>query len=142
MTRPSVSIPKTLDIAPRLDQVGAALAWLRALAAEAQWPERAAFGLILSADEALTNIVTYAFGQVDIDRAVIRLTCFDVPQGFALRIEDEGGAFDPTLAVPGPEATSVEAAEMGGHGLRLMRHYLRSIHYAREGRLNVLTLVA
>lgn len=131
-----------LDIAPRLDQIDMALAWLRALAVEARWPERAAFGLILSADEALTNIVTHAFESAGVGQATIRLVCFNAPQGIALRIEDEGAAFDPTLAVPGPEAESVEAAEIGGHGLRLMRHYLKSIHYVREGRCNVLTLVA
>jgi len=94
-------------------------------------------------DEALTNIVTHAFGDSEGGReTLIRLACFDGPQGIALRIEDTGPAFDPTLAVPGPQAESVETAEMGGHGLRLMRHYLKSVHYTREGGRNVLTLVA
>lgn len=136
------STQKMLDIVPRLDEISVALTWLRALAAEARWPERVAFGLILSADEALTNIVTHAFGRAGSDSSVIHLACFDVPQGIALRIEDEGPVFDPTQAAPGPQAESIEDAEMGGHGLRLMRHYLKTIKYAREGHRNVLTLVA
>ncbi|WP_051237492.1 ATP-binding protein [Ottowia thiooxydans] len=142
MNSPSLGLSThALEIKPRLDQIGVALDWLRGLATLDQWPQRAAFGLILSADEALTNIVTYSFSEPADEAASIWLFCKHSSKEVALRIEDEGAFFDPTGALLGSHPKSIEDALPGGHGLRLMRHYLKSIHYAREGTRNVLTLV-
>ncbi len=134
--------PQVLQIKPHLDEIGVALTWIRELGVQCRWPERTVFGLALSADEALTNIVNYAFEVTEIDSASIRLVCFESGQGIVLRIEDQGKSFDPTLAVSLAEAESLDDAVVGGHGLRLMRHYLKSLEYARENGRNVLTLVA
>lgn len=133
---------RSFEIAPQLDQIGLALAWIRDIAKEAQWPERTVFGLTLSLDEALTNIVTYAFASGDVPASAIRLSCFLDAEDIVLRIDDEGVAFDPTLSNVRERAESLEEAEIGGHGLRLMRHYLKSIRYVRSEGRNVLTLVA
>lgn len=138
----SPSTPRMLCIAPRLDQVSLALTWLRKLGVDHHWPEKTTFGLVLSLDEALTNIVTHAVEEGGTVEGEIRLICLCEAQGIALRIEDNGIAFDPTQSILKPQADSVEDADIGGHGLRLMRHYLKSIHYAREEGRNVLTLVA
>ncbi len=142
LLNPLVSTANVLHIAPQLDQIDLALAWLRGLAREAQWPERTVFGLVLSLDEALTNIIHHSRSAQGRDTGQIHLACTCETQGIVLRIEDHGMAFDPTQATPKPQADSVEDAQIGGHGLRLMRHYLKSLHYAREGERNVLTLVA
>ena len=137
----SQSTPRTFEIAARLDQIDLALAWIREIADEARWPQHTLFGLTLSLDEALTNIVTYAFKPNVAPTSAIRLTCVCDAKGIVLQIEDEGVAFDPTLATPPARAETLEDAEIGGHGLRLMHHYLDAIHYERRGGHNVLTLV-
>lgn len=139
------SATHALEIESRLDQIEVALSWLRDLGAKQGWPERAVFSLVLSADEALTNIVAHAGGveQGDAMRSVptsVRLVCAVMPQELSLRIEDEGPEFDPTRVDPDQLPESLEEAAVGGHGIRLMHHYLKSIHYVREGRRNVLTL--
>ncbi|MET4580340.1 ATP-binding protein [Ottowia thiooxydans] len=130
-----------LAIKPQLEQIEVALDWLRGLATQHEWPERAVFGLILSADEALTNIVAHAGNEDDVEEATIRLICRHLPGEIVLRIEDQGRFFDPTGAESKPLAESLEDTDLGGHGLRLMRHYLKSLQYARQDNRNVLTLV-
>ncbi len=131
-----------LEIKAVLEEVETALQWLRELAKLHHWPQRTSFGLVLSADEALTNIVTHTAKANHVNGAVVRLACSQSTSEIALRIEDEGLQFDPTMSVLRPTAASVEEAEVGGHGLRLMRHYLKAVHYSRENDRNVLTLIA
>lgn len=114
--------------------VADALAWLEALAERHGWPPRLQFTLTLCADEALTNITTHA------QAPRLRLECGATAHGVALRIEDDGPPFDPTAQAAPALAASLDDAQAGGHGLRLMRHYLRQMLYRRDGERNVLLL--
>jgi serine/threonine-protein kinase RsbW len=58
----------------------------------------------------------------------------------ALCIEDDGVPFDPTAQESPALATSLDEAHVGGHGLRLMRHYLHRMLYRRAPDRNVLLL--
>lgn len=40
-----------------------------------------------------------------------------------------------------PLAATLDDAEIGGHGVRLMQHYLHDLRYTRDGDRNRLTLV-
>ena len=59
-----------------------------------------------------------------------------------LIVMDNGVPFDPTARQPRELDASLDDARIGGHGLRLMRHYLRDIRYERTDGWNRLTLVA
>ena len=119
--------------------VASALAWLEALGAQHGWPPKALFALTLCADEALANVASHA-RRADGQSAQLWLACGPTPGGLALRIEDDGEAFDPTVQASPQLASSLDEAQIGGHGLRLMRHYLRHLLYRREGLRNVLLL--
>lgn len=118
----------------------AAIAWIEALGETQQWPPKTGFALTLCADEALTNIATYA-RQDSGAPAHISLSCGPVEGGWALCIADNGAPFDPTAQDSAALASSVEDAPIGGHGLRLMRHYLQALHYRRRQDRNELLLV-
>jgi len=142
----------TLDLVPDRNAIPAAIQWLETIAAREHWPQALIFPLIISMDEALTNIVSYAFRanhliQSD-DRTdnhttpcMIHLTCTLFFDRIEIGIIDNGAAFDPTKTVIRPVAQSVEQASIGGHGLRLMRHYLSKISYLRRDQRNHLTLI-
>jgi anti-sigma regulatory factor (Ser/Thr protein kinase) len=119
--------------------VASALAWLEALGERHGWPPKALFALTLCADEALANVASHA-RRADGQSAQLWLACGPTPGGLALRIEDDGEAFDPTAQASPQLAASLDEAQIGGHGLRLMRHYLRHLLYRREGLRNVLLL--
>ena len=133
---------ETLDLAARLDQIAVALAWLERLGESQAWPTRTTFALTLGADEALTNIITYGLSDEVYADERIYLDCTASTDRVVLRIQDGGPAFDPTAAQPGALAESLDEACVGGHGLRLMLHYLSDFRYVRESSRNVLTLVA
>ena len=140
--QPPSGAPDTLLLEPSVQGTASALAWLEALAERDGWPARTLFALTLCADEALTNVASYARAPQGQSPLHLRLECSRTPYGVALRIEDNGAAFDPTAQTSPALAPSLDEARVGGHGLRLMRHYLHTLHYQREGDRNVLLLGA
>jgi serine/threonine-protein kinase RsbW len=133
----------TLSLRPDDDPIGRALQWLEALADRDDWATKTRFGLTLSVDEALTNILAYAFKPA-VDgggEPVIELIYADNKRELSVEIADNGHAFDPTSLDIAEVALSLDDAEVGGHGLRLMRHYLKTFNYRRDGAWNRLTLV-
>ncbi len=136
------TLVSALQVGAELAAISDATAWLGALGAREGWPDALRFGLELSVEEALTNVISYGFAAVD-HAPQIRLEVYRQPHGrVAVRLIDNGIAFDPTgLPEPDP-AASIEEARIGGHGVQLMRHFLERLSYRRKGGKNELTLVA
>lgn len=118
-----------------------ALNWLETLAQRQHWPARTTFALTLCLDEALTNIVSHGI-LPDSAPTRIDITAQQDTTDIVLTISDTGPAFDPTQTQPPALATSVEHAGIGGHGVRLMRHYLKDMSYCRQHGRNQLKLTA
>lgn len=135
-----MQIIASLSLIPGPDAVGKALAWLESVAKRHGWPQKSAFRLSLCMDEALSNIVMYGFRGKP-EPGAISLAALKGPGLLGVDIVDDGIAFDPTLSVSPELASSVEEARIGGHGLRLMRHYLQDIQYRRESDRNHLRLI-
>lgn len=131
--------PERLAPGSGASAVAAALDWLEALAERQAWPAKARGALVLCADEALANIGAYA-RTASGEAAQLWLACGPSAGGLALCIEDDGTAFDPTTQALPELAASLDEARIGGHGLRLMRHYLRQLLYRRAHGRNVLLL--
>ena len=115
------------------------IAWLEEVGERESWPLKSVFALTLCADEALTNIVTHAKPGAG-DALHIQLLLGVLDEEFALCIADNGAEFDPTARESEQLAENLDDAEIGGHGLRLMRHYLQHFEYRRSAGLNWLLL--
>ena len=139
---PPLAGPDVFCPEPSLPGLASALAWLEGLAQRDGWPARTLFALTLCADEALTNLISYASAPAGGAPLQLRLECTRSCSGVRLSIEDNGAVFDPTAQASPALAASLEEAQVGGHGLRLMRHYLRALHYQRQNDCNVLLLEA
>ncbi|WP_238927706.1 ATP-binding protein [Achromobacter xylosoxidans] len=137
------SQPDTLDLVPDARAVASAIEWLEDIAERDGWSPKLSFGLSLSLDEALTNIVSYAFDDPLLapDPARVNLACRQDDEWISLEIIDNGRPYDPTKTAPPPLAATLDDAEIGGHGVRLMQHYLHDLRYTRDGDRNRLTLV-
>lgn len=136
------TLVSALRVGASIDDITEATSWLADLAESEGWPQAMRFGLELSLEEALTNVVSYGFAAVDHPPS-IRVECYRLPGGrVALRLIDNGIAFDPTSIMAPAQPASIEEATIGGHGVQLMRHFLESLAYSREGHENHLTLVA
>jgi len=100
-------------------------------------PERIA-ELEVCANEAVTNIISYAYDAPGSREIALHLV--SAGDGASLTIEDDGRAFDP-LAAPLPAApASLAAAAIGGLGIKLMRSMMADCAYRRSGGKNLFTL--
>lgn len=135
--------PSQITLYPDLQALAKAHQWLTHTMADKPWPQRQRFALQLSLDEALNNIVRHGFGAHSPLEPVIHLALTVAPPLVHLDIRDNGIPFDPTRHVPDKPATQLDDAAPGGHGVRLMQHYLHdfSYHYA-EGYNNLRLTVA
>ena len=109
--------------------------------------------LNLAAEEAVVNVMSYAYpegtrGEIEIG---LRITDGNLPAGlrvpnsgsriFTLTIVDSGVPFDPTAMADADTSLSAEERSIGGLGIHLVRRLMDSVSYERtaDGK-NVLTM--
>jgi anti-sigma regulatory factor (Ser/Thr protein kinase) len=96
------------------------------------------FVLDLCMEELITNVIKYGYDapaqrQIQID--------LSLQEGLLiLEIADDGKPFDPTR-IPEPDLDApLEERRIGGLGIHLVRNYVDSMEYKREGDHNITTL--
>ena len=113
--------------------------WVRAFARERELAIHFAHGLELALNEALTNIMSYAFHDGAQHEIVVELHA--QPDRIRVDVEDDGTPFNP-LTVPVEEPPeSLEKSRPTGRGITLMRSFMDELQYARRDGKNVLTMV-
>ncbi|MDQ0506283.1 ATP-binding protein [Xanthobacter agilis] len=143
MTPPAAgTLISALRVGADIESISQVTSWLADLAEREEWPMAMRFGLELSVEEALTNVISYGFDGIAHD-PVIRLEVHRMAEGrVAVELIDNGAAFDPTTLAEPEAVDTIDAAKVGGHGVQLMRHFLESLTYRRQGEENHLTMVA
>jgi anti-sigma regulatory factor (Ser/Thr protein kinase) len=101
-------------------------------------PAAVVYAINLSLDEVVTNVISYAFTDVQ-DHAIevrLRLDAGEIQ----VDVVDDGRPFDPR-DVPAPDLDApLEERGIGGLGLHIVRKMMDGLSYRREGSRNVLTL--
>ena len=128
-----------LVVANNFSELGRVSEWVRGFAHERGLAHRLAHGLELAVNEALTNIISYAYGDDAPHDIVVKL---DAQAGrIIVEVEDDGVAFNPLkVPVENPPA-GLEQARPTGRGILLMRGFMDELHYRHRGNRNVLTMV-
>lgn len=114
--------------------------WLSAALRQHQLPKELLFKFDLCANEAVTNIIFYAFPGSGDRRILLELGV--VPGAVSLTIEDDGIPFNPVEAPPHPAPTTLEDARIGGLGIDLIKHYMDRCEYERSDEKNRLKLTS
>jgi serine/threonine-protein kinase RsbW len=122
-----VSLRRTEEVAPLLDELTAALA-------DAGFSPEDCFAARLALEEAVVNGLRHGNGGDPTKR--VRVGYRVGPVALLADVEDEGPGFDPD-AVPDPTLPE-NRDRPGGRGLLLMRHYMTWVRY--RGRGNRVTL--
>jgi serine/threonine-protein kinase RsbW len=91
--------------------------------------------LSVSLDEALSNIIKYAYSDQHGHSILVRLAY--EPGGVAATVEDDGRPFDP-LSAPQPDLTSPDRDS--GFGIHFIKNLMDEVRYIREGGLNRLVM--
>lgn len=97
-----------------------------------------AFKINLALDEAMANVVSYAYPEGS--EGAITLTADKEDDTIVLRITDEGAPFDPTKEGDVDTTLSVEERPIGGLGIFLIKQMMDTVAYQRIGNKNVLIM--
>ena len=127
-----------VHLANRLEEIERLASVIEAFCVKHQLPDAVAFAFNLSLDELVTNVILYAFPDVQEHTIDVRLRL----EGGVLHAElsDDGRPFDP-LTVPPPNLDApIEERRIGGLGLHIVRELMDTVSYAHEGGRNVLRL--
>jgi serine/threonine-protein kinase RsbW len=96
------------------------------------------FRLRLCLDEAIQNAISH--GNASDPLKLVRLLVFRVPEGWEIRIADEGRGFDPGR-VPDPRTPDGLEKE-SGRGILILKEYMHGVRYYDGGRTLVLSLLS
>jgi anti-sigma regulatory factor (Ser/Thr protein kinase) len=111
--------------------------WLAEAARSRSIPEQLIERLDLCLNEALANVLSY--GGPTARAEAIRLSIQKTADHEAVvAVEDAGIPFDPTAAEAKPRASSLATAEIGGHGLLIIRSFADFVTYQHQNQRNVL----
>lgn len=130
---------RRLVVANSLSELGHVSEWVRGFAHERGLPHRLAHDLELAVNEALTNIMSYAYRDDARHDIVIELHA--QPDRVRIAVEDDGVAFNPLERRMEEPPASLEKARPDGRGILLMRRVMDEMHYLRRDNRNVLTMV-
>ena len=121
-----------------IKQVSQLEGWLETVSRELECPESLIPSLNLALEEAVTNVILYAYpkgiyGPVELDA---------LREGNSLKfvLSDSGKPFDPTARPDADVNASLEDRQIGGLGIHLVRSIMDAVSYEyRDGR-NILTM--
>lgn len=129
---------KKLTISNQLEQLTQVAVFVEELCEELGQGAELVFNLNLVLEEAMTNVIMYAFPERGEHQ--IELTAQTADGVLSLTVQDDGLAFDPT-AVPEADVTlSAEERPIGGLGIFLIRQIMDEVSYQRMQDKNVLTM--
>lgn len=129
-----------LVIANRVEEIPRMSAWLDAAMCQLGVDAALRFRFDLCANEAVTNIISYAYADAGAHAISLRLGTGD--GSVQLSIVDDGIAFNPLTLPERVPPHSLEEAQIGGLGVELMRKLMDTCRYERRDERNVLTLIA
>ena len=96
------------------------------------------FSLNLVLEEAVTNVIMYAYPKEEHEFIYLSADIQDGSLVFVLT--DSGKEFDPTLMPDADISLSAEDRQIGGLGIFLIRQIMNEVKYERIDNKNVLTL--
>jgi anti-sigma regulatory factor (Ser/Thr protein kinase) len=115
--------------------------WLHKACESMALPEAVAMNLDLCANEAVANIISYAYEDHGRHEIHLRLG-FKENQALCLTIQDDGIPFNPFEVLSPPPFDKIENAKIGGLGIHLIRSLMDKCDYLRYEDKNIVTLSA
>ena len=94
--------------------------------------------LTLAIEEAVANIMKYAYPEGEVGSIEINATINEGSLSFT--IKDSGAPFDPTQVKKADITLSAEDREIGGLGIHLIRNIMDTVEYHHTSNQNILTL--
>lgn len=117
------------------------MAFVDAQAQEIGFTGSALYNINLAAEEAIINVIKYAYPQGAEQLTVLCEELTDPQRGLSLQIRDRGIPFDP-LAQNAPNTKhAIENRPIGGLGIHMIKKTADHLSYKRENNSNILTII-
>lgn len=137
-TQPAI-MARHLILHNNIQQIPQLAEFVETIAEEKNLDQAMAMSLNLALEEAVTNVILYAYpdgidGLVDIE-AYIHPDCLE------FIISDSGKPFDPTAAPEADVTLGVDERQIGGLGIYLVRNIMDTVSYRYEKGKNILIMI-
>ena len=114
-------------------------AFVEEVAEEKQLPMDVTTNLNLALEEAVVNVMLYAYPEGT--RASVEVEATLAADSLTFRVIDSGKPFDPTAAPDVNLNAGVEERPIGGLGIHLVRTIMDEVSYERRDDKNILTMI-
>ena len=104
-----------------------------------QLPMDIGFSLNLALEEAVANVMKYAYPEGEMHDIVLSVKLTD--NRLIFKLMDTGKPFDPTIVPDANVNLSAEERQIGGLGIFLVRQIMDSVEYRRIDGKNILTMI-
>lgn len=123
----------------RMQDLSQILVWLHSQLMQFQLKPKNFHKIELAAEEALVNIIRYAYSQ---QAGSIEVSVKRSSNSVEIGLRDWGSAFNPLLYSSRPDSTSpLRARKEGGLGILLMTQLVDDVLYEWDGTSNFLILI-
>lgn len=134
---------KTLELTNDISQVPILGEWVEQLGEEMSLPMPTVFQLNLALEEAVVNVMNYAY--LDKKGQPITLTAkkgvsAEGKPNIIFTLKDNGVAFDPTQQETPDITLAAEERSIGGLGIFLVQQMMHTVTYQRKDNSNILTM--
>ena len=129
---------KKLVLTNEIAEINKLALFIEELGEELNLTPELVFNLNLVLEEAVSNVILYAYPKEEHQEIVLTTKISDKSLIFVLT--DSGKEFDPTQAPDADVTLSAEEREIGGLGIFLIRQIMNKVEYQRIEGKNVLTL--
>jgi len=126
-----------LRIANRLAELERVRLWIEEFAAAHALPMPVLTSLLVSFDEVLTNVISYAYADGGDHEILLRIALRD--GAVAAEVEDDGAPYDPLGAPPPDLRGGIGERSPGGLGIHFVRTLNDEVAYERRGNRNRLS---
>lgn len=114
--------------------------WLEQRMREMGIADELVFKFDLCANEAVTNVISYAYPDGGEHQIELCLRIED--DTLILEIQDDGIPFNPLERPPHVQPEDLEHASIGGLGVNLIRKMMDGCHYRRSDGRNILAMLS
>lgn len=128
----------TLALKNNIDEINRLHAFIEEVGETFELPMKVVLNLNLVLEEAVTNVIMYAYPQEQNEH--IYLTAKKQDDRLVFVLTDSGIAFDPTQTPDADITLSADERQIGGLGIFLIRKIMNEVKYERIDDKNVLTL--
>ena len=129
---------KSIVLANEISEISKLNAFIEDIGNEFSLTPDVVFNLTLVLEEAVVNVINYAYPKEDHESIYLSAKMQDGSIVFVL--SDSGKEFDPTMAPDADVTLSADDRQIGGLGIFLIRQIMNEVRYERIDGKNVLTL--